>query len=173
MEIEYQLTEADIIALMEYRLQHIPRPQNPIWIRRLGYAVGFALLSIGSVMLTNNRVLPFIFLILAISTFLLYPAFFYWLMRRKVSAKYRDEQNRATLATRTLRATSEGLEEISSLGEIKIKWEAIEDLAVTPTYTIISIQQIPSMIIPKHGVSTGDYESFVNTCRQFLEGGAV
>ena len=126
MEIEFTLTEADILALMQYRLQRLPNLKNPVFVRRFTYMGGFMGLAVGSLILFDNIVLAIVFIVLAISSFLLYPAYYNSLLRRKVTATYRDEKTRATLASRFLRATDEGLEEKSDLGEIKLKWELVD-----------------------------------------------
>ena len=166
MEIEYHLTEADIIELLRYRLSQVPRRRNPVMFRQFAYLIGFMLISFGSLLIAKNVVLPLIFLVLGIFSFLTYPTYFDWRVRRKVAAIYRDETKGPTLGTRILRTTDEGIEEKSSLGEIKIKWEVIDNIAVTPAYTIISIQSSPLIIIPQNGITSGDYESFVEECRR-------
>jgi len=107
-----------------------------------------------------------IFLVVGILAFLIYPVFFDWSIRRKVSAAYRDENKRATLSTRALRIIDGGLQEISGLGETKIKWDVISSITEAPTYAIISTQSAPSMIIPENRVSRDDYKTFVMECPQ-------
>ena len=66
MEIQYYLTEADILELMRYRLRQAPKRQNPILVRRLAYLVGFMLIALGSITIARNVVLMPSFVNLAI-----------------------------------------------------------------------------------------------------------
>jgi len=138
-------------------------------IRRIAYLVGFMLLAMGSLFIVNAIVMPLIFLILGIFSFVFYPTYFNWLLQRKVARTYRDESRRTTLDTRVLRVTDQGIEEKSDLGEIKVKWDAIDSIESTPGYAIISIRSVPSIIVPEARMSSGDYTPFVNACRQYLK----
>jgi hypothetical protein len=173
MEIEYALTEKDVLALAQYRLQFMPTLRRRLWKRRWALAIGFTLVALGTWPLTPDFILPSAFLALAVISFLLYPTYNDWRLRRRVSEMYRGERIRATLGARTLRATSEGLEEESHLGETKIKWSAIDEIDVTPQRIFISVAQVPSIVISRGQVSAGDLEEFVQTCRNHLESVAV
>lgn len=167
MELEYQLTEADILALMRFRYDHISARHNPITIRRLGYTIGFIFMSAGGWLLSNNLILPITFLAMAVIAFIGYPTYFDWLMRRKVTAAFRDPNRRATLGPRTIRVTSEGIEQQSSEGQIKVNWNVVDGIVPMPTFTVVSIHNVPSIIIPENQIIAGDYEGFVEACRQF------
>jgi hypothetical protein len=93
-----------------------------------------------------------------------------WRLREKVHQTYQQENYRATLGLRTLKATNEALEEISAFGEVKVKWDAIDGITETPTRCLISIQQFPAMIIPKNQVDPKTYEDFVQACRNQAQG---
>lgn len=173
MEIEYQLTEEDIIALTLYRLQKVPKRQNPILVRRIAYAISFAFVAIGSWALFSNAILSFNFLVTGVLAYFIYPFFFNWALRRRVKTAYRNEKMRETLAPRILSASSEGIEERTSLGQIRIKWEAVDNIGIMPTFTVLSIQGVPSIIIPENRIISGDYISFVEACRQFSQKGTA
>lgn len=172
MEIEYELTEADVVALTRCQLQRTPRRRNPIVVRRLAYLSGFTLMAVGLHLLMHNAVATVSLLILAILAFLFYPVYFDWLIRRRVSRTYRDPQRRAGLASRTLRATGEGLEEASGVGAVSLKWPAISELVETPTHAIIFVQGLAALVVPKARVRVGDYAAFVSACRAYMRAGA-
>lgn len=173
MEIEYELTGSDILALAKHRLQHTPTLRRRLRMRRFGYAIGFILVALGTWLLRADIILPIIFLALAIISFLLFPTYYGWRLRRSVSQAYQDEKKRATLGIRTLRATSDGLEEESPYGEIRLKWDVVDEIAVTPAHTFISIGQVPSLIIPKDQVSPEAYEEFIRACHSCKENAAA
>jgi hypothetical protein len=173
MEIQYSLTEADIFELMQYRLRQAPLYKNSFMGKRILYLIGFLFLAFGSILITNDDILFFTFMLLAIILFFFYPTFFNWNLKKKVSAKYRDEKMRASLAKRLLFVSEDSLVEKSDFGEIKIYWQSITKLDVTPAYTFISIQGVPSMLIPKDHVCMGDYEGFMAECRKYVRESAT
>ncbi|MAT41391.1 MAG: hypothetical protein CL609_03545 [Anaerolineaceae bacterium] len=166
MEVEYELSEADILALMQFRLKQRRGLRNPIIFRRLAYLVGFSLSAFGTWLVTNQVFLLVIFLVLAVSSFLFYPSLFNFLIKRKIQITYRDPVKKASLATRILRANNEGIEEISSMGGTKLKWDVITDLAVTPTHAFIYVQNIPTIIVPKARIGNDDFKRFMEVCRE-------
>ncbi len=173
MEIKYDLSENDILALMQYRLRFRRGKQNPILVRRVAYLVGFTAMALGSWLLMHQATLLIVFLMLAIASFLLYLPFSSWLARRRVTSIYRDPQKRATLASRILRADSEGLEEISGAGEAKLKWEVVTDIAVTSTHAFVSVLNDPTIIIPKESLGLHDFQSFVDFCCEHIKRNAT
>ncbi len=173
MEIEYTLAESDILALMQYRLQLRHGRDNPVLVRRLGYFIGFTLLGLGTGLLLHDLAVAIAFLALAVISFTLYPRLFDWLIRRKVSAAYRDPKNKATLAARILRASRDGLEEKSDMGEIKVNWEVVNDLATTPSHAFFTIHNSPSLVVPVERISQGDFQEFVKACREYIQGAAA
>ena len=139
MEIEFALTEEDILVFTKHQLQYSPVFIRQQRVRRSGYLIGFTLLAMGTWLLEQPIFVPILFLSLAVILFLVYPRFQMWRLREKVHQTYQQENYRATLGLRTLRATDEGLEEISAFGEVKIKWEAVDGITDTPAHCLISI----------------------------------
>ena len=172
MEIEYKLTESDILALMRFRLQQSKGRRNPVFVRRFAYLVGFILMSLGGWLLLHNAVLAILFLVFAILSWALYPIYFNRLIQRKVTDIYRDPQYRMKLNFRTLQATDEGLVEISNAGEAKVKWEFIDGIAETTTHAFIAIHKIPTVVVPINKITKGDYKGFMGFCNQQINKGA-
>jgi hypothetical protein len=172
MEIEFDLTEPDILALMHYQLRRVPRARHPMQVRRFSYVVGFALLALGFWLTMQNAILPAVFLALAVVALLFYPAIFEWLLRRQVALAFKDPHKRVTFGTRTMRTSSEGIVELSELGMMAIRWPAITDLTATATHAFLTVQARAAMVIPAARVRRGDYARFLEACRSFM-GGAL
>jgi len=170
MEIAYELRKSDIVALMRYRLSLSRGRRNPVLVRRLGYFIGFTLMGLGSALLLHDAVVSITLLVLGVFSFAFYPRFFNWLIQRKVSTTYREPKNRATLASRVLRATDEGIQEGSGMGEIKVKWDGVDNVAVTSSHAFITIHGIPSIVIPIDRVEKGNCQEFLETCRGYIKG---
>ncbi len=169
VEIEYALDESDIVALAKYKLRHTPTLRRRMLILRLGYLIGFTAMSLGIWLLYRDTIILVTLLGLTIIS-LSFPLYHDWRLRSNVYQTYRDAKNRAALDVRTLRATSEGLEEKSSFGETKVRWNTIDRITITPSYTFMSvIVQGYSVVIPKNQVRSGNYDEFVNACLNYQQ----
>ncbi len=167
MEIKYDLGEADLLALTLYHMDRLNKRHNAQLRRRFAYLIGFALLALGSWLLISNAGLTLAFLGAGIACFAFYPAYWSWLVRRKVASAYRDPKNIAGFGLRTLRASEAGLEEVSALGETRIKWDFIDEVTEEAARAFVTVSNVPSMVIPKARIREGDYEGFIKACRAY------
>jgi hypothetical protein len=172
MEIEYSLTEEDILALTELQFQRVPAYRGRMRMLRLGYPILFTLVSIGYWFLFKDWRISIAFFTFGLFAYLVYPAYTRMRMRQRIRRDYqKDQKLRKTLGKRKLVATSEGLQETSSLGKIKVKWKQVSDIEVTADNTFISVKDIPSIIIPKTQIQDEEaYHRFVATCMSFWRG---
>jgi hypothetical protein len=160
MEIQYSVTESDVLALARFRLQKMPSIRRRMRIRRFGYSVGFAALALGLWLVYGDITIPLIFF--------LSPFYADWRLNSAIARQYQDAKARGILET-TLRATPDGLEQSTILGDSKAKWESIDDVVITPMHTFMSIvSQGWSLVIPEK-VVTGNYQQFVATCRTYKQ----
>jgi hypothetical protein len=169
MEIEFDLSEADILALTRQRYETIPALKKRYTRLRFGYLLGFSLIGAG-LLLTGDKFLGVTFILLAAAIFLAFPFYYDWRIANNVRLAYRDDKQRATLCKRVLRATGDGLEEISPFAESKIRWAVIDDIIVTATHAFISIGQSPCMVIPK-AKAPETFDLFIQTCRRYQQAG--
>ncbi len=169
MELEYDLTEPDLLALAMHGLHTSSRGRRLLQSRRVATLVGFAMLALGTWLITQSVTMPVLFVSLGLLFAAFYPAFLEWRLRQRVAASFRDPRNAATFATRTLDATDDGLQEVSGLGELKLKWAIINELSETPTHAFLSVQGVPSLVIPRGRISRGDYRGFLTLCREKMQ----
>lgn len=167
MEIVYDLTVADIIALAKYRTENSSIWQRRIRIARYSYLVGFLILALGARLYGNNLVLCLVFVLMAVLFFSLYPAYRSWQIQKTTRQAYRDEAKRKTLASRILRTSAEGLEEESSFGSILVRWSSVDQIAQTSTHTFLSFEKVPSLVIPKDRIQQGSYQEFVQSMQDW------
>ena len=165
IEIEYDLSEADVLAFMKFRLQKTRGIRNPITVRRSSYMIAFFLMALGT---SNKTYLSLFFLALAILSFLIYPKIHHLLLRRRVKKTYRDPKTRVTLGTRILSITNDGLEETSGIGESKFTWDVISGIEETLTHAFISVLDSAMIILPKERFSSRAYNDFIAACREHL-----
>lgn len=169
MEIEYSLQETDLIVFAQFQIDHSPTAARRHRTRRWGYMIGFSLMAIGIYLFSSQLILPMVFAALAILSFILYPFFARWLNQRNSIRIVRERATPASYARRKLRATDEGLEQISENAESKAKWRLVDGIVVTPTHTFISLDGAYSVVIPGSQIEADAYEELVSIIRQHLE----
>ena len=69
MEVKYELSVANILALMRIRLQRSRGLRNPVIFPRLAYLMGFSLMALGTWLVANQVILLVVFIALAVSYF--------------------------------------------------------------------------------------------------------
>ncbi len=168
-EIESDLLEADLLALTLYSLGRTGKGRRAIRQQRIAYLLGFCLLGLGSWLLVQNPYVAAIFVAIGLLLFAIYPVYWGWMVRRRVSASYRDPRNGATFAARTLCAAESGLEERSSLGDMTVKWEAIDDFSEDSEHAFISVNGSASVVIPRGRITKGDYRAFADASRERIQ----
>ena len=170
MEISYSLTETDIIALYQYRLLVNTALRRRSQMRRWLYLLGFGMIAAAGYALNRDRTILLVGLTLGGLFFIFYPQYFNWLIKRSVANTHKDETARRALENRILRASADGLLQITESGETKVGWDEIDDMGLTSTHAFISISERSSwFIIPKHGLSSGDFDEMVSQIRTHLE----
>ena len=135
---------------------------------RLAYTAGFLVLSAGF-WLVGIPSLGVSFLVLALVALVFFPAYYDWRVANQVNRAYQDSKMRATLSSRKLIANDGGLYEQSAMGEVHINWEAVEEIASTDTHTFITVQRVPSIVIPKSAMEADAYQAFVDACRFYWD----
>ncbi len=168
-EIEYELREADLLALTLFSLRKTGKGRRAVAQHRTAYLLGFSIVGLGLWLLTQNPTIAGLFVAIGIILFAFYPVYWDWAVRRRVSASYRDPKNRQTFAARTLRAAESGLEERSGMGEMTVKWEAIDDFSEDGEHAFMSLNGVPSVVIPKQRIIKGDFRAFAEACRERIQ----
>jgi hypothetical protein len=169
MEITYSLTEADIVSLNMFRAHHDSSLHKRIGRARLRLIISFVVVGIGLWLITNIYFFLIWFIALSVLSFFFYYHYYEWRVKKRVGDTYKNPNYKSTLDTHTLVASSDGLMEISSLGQMKIDWDNVDGFFDTPTHVFISVGQIASIPIPKKpsAFSTGNLDLFISTCQTF------
>jgi hypothetical protein len=166
MEIEYNLTEADILALAICRMNCMPKFRKNIRLRRILYLSGFVLMAIGSYPLGYGIIESIIFAILGISIFFGYPYYVKWQIKRRAHNECQKPKVKGEMSNRFLRINDDWLEDGSSLAKVQIKWEAIHRVYLMDNHTFLSVEDSISIVVPKNGIKSGDYVQFVEFLKQ-------
>lgn len=165
MEINYSLTEEDVLALSRFRAENDPSLKKRINRTRFKLFIGFAIAGVGFWLINSNPFTAAGFFFLSLLSLIFFKPYNNWRIRRRISEMYKEQKYQKTLAPRSLIAGSEGLIESSSLGEMKVAWETIDDFYQTSTHVFISVGQVVSIVIPKSSFPTNELEAFIKKCR--------
>ena len=111
MQVEYSLTEDDLMALGRFQIAHSPVVQERFRTRRWLYPAGLAILAIGTYVLQGGLLLLIILLVLALLAYLFYPRYFDWIVERSIRRAVKRDMRLSSIARRTLRLTPEGLQQ--------------------------------------------------------------
>ncbi len=167
MEIEYSLDEFDLIALADYQAKNSPVLRKRFRARRLAYLVAFSFLAVGSYFLSMPVTIPISFAALGVLFFILYPLYTKWSIQRNIPRIVRDQMRPSSLGQRKLKATTEGLEQISEAGQARVKWNVVDNVIENPGHTFISIEKNLAIIVPRSKIEKSSYEEFMNTFRLY------
>jgi len=170
MEIQYSLSEADIVALYKYRLNVDQALKRRYQSRRWMYLLGLSMLGLAGYVFMHDTALMIFSLIIAGLFYTFFPYYFNWMVRRGVSTTYKQEAARQALEKRTLQANPEGLLQNASRGESFSSWDEIDDMGVSTTHAFISVNERSSWyIIPRDRLVVGDFDAFIDEIRKYLE----
>ncbi len=161
-EIEYTVSEEDVLLFNDYHEEHSPSAQSSLRRQRYGMPVFF--LGCGTLLfLLGRRVMPLVsFAIISGIWIVWFPEYMQWHRRRVARKMYREGDKRDTLyCQRRLQIRAEGLGYISKFEESLTKWAGVEKVVSTNGYTFVYTGALTAHVIPKHAITQGDYEAFV------------
>lgn len=167
MEIIFSLREMDLLALAKYQVDTSEIVKRRAKSRRFIYPIAFFAVGLGDLILSGEIVLPSLFFLISIFSYLLFPIYFQWLSKRNIKRIVHERMTPSSIGSRTLRITPEGLEQIMENAESKVKWSLIDKVDITPSYTYIAIAGTYSVIIPRDQINESEYEEFVAKVREY------
>jgi hypothetical protein len=167
MEIEYSLDESDLIALANYQVENSLVVRKRFKARRLAYLIGFSFLAAGAYFLSMPSIIPISFAASGTLWFILYPLYAKWYAQKNISRIVRSQMRPSSIGKHKLKATAEGLEQISEAGESKVKWNVVDNIIENSEHTYISIELNLAIIVPRFKIENSDYEKFMNTFRLY------
>ena len=170
MDIEYSLVEADLLALAKFQLEKSDVLQKHSRSRRKLYPLGFGLLALGSLLISDDLILPIMFGLLAILSFFFAPMIFTWLTHRRLPRIVKSRMTSTSIGNRRISVNEKGLQQRA--GEIysEVPWNIVNDLADEPNYIFIAIENTYSLVIPKNEVNEDELDRFVSLMRSKMTG---
>ena len=169
VDIEYELGNDDLLALMRFQVERSPAVRQRAWRLRVGYLVGSVLMGLGLYLLVANMLLAVFFVSFGLVSFVAYPLIHRWRIQRHLPQLLRERAHRTTFAKRTLRATPEGLEQVMEGAESIVGWTFVDDVVEQPGYAFLALDGVYSVVIPRARVGEEQFTSFLETLRRYRD----
>jgi hypothetical protein len=167
MELEYSLDESDLIALANYQVGNSPVVRKRFKARRAAYLIGFSFLAVGAYFISMPLIIPISLAASGVLWFILYPLYAKWYTQKNIPRIVRSQMRPSSLGKHKLKATIEGLEQISEAGESKVKWIVVDNIIENSGHTFISIEKNFAIIVPRFKIEKSYYEEFMNIFRLY------
>jgi hypothetical protein len=161
MELEFTLTEADIVALVRYQIEHSLSVKRRIARLHVGYVLGFALLALGFYLLAPDLHLQLPFSLLAVASVALYRPLAWARLRASAPRMARERMRPESVGWRKLRVSAEAMQQWSEHAESKVEWSLVDGIDLQPTHAFVSVGGIVTLAIPRDRVTRGNFDDFM------------
>jgi len=162
MELEFTLTQADIVALVRYQIEHSLSVRQRIARLHVGYVLGSGLLSLGLYLAAPDLHLHLPFALLAIASLALYRPLAWARLRASAPQIAREKMRPESVGWRKLRVTSEGFEQRSEHAESKVGWGLVDGIDVQPSHGFVTVGGVVTLAVPKDRVTRGSFDDFMS-----------
>ena len=165
MELEYRLEEGDVLAFLDYHMQHSEAARDVRRRQTYGYAFLFAVFGL-VFWFFGEAALAIAFLVLGPVWIAWWPARSRQIYRKQALAMYREGQNPMFEGSHVLRLADAGLVAITPNAEAKIALTSVQRIVDTPESLFVYVGAMQAFIVPRRRVSRGDVDIFVQELRR-------
>jgi hypothetical protein len=165
VELEYRFEEGDLLAFLDYHMQHSEAARDIR--RRQTYGYAFLFVIFGLVFwFFGEAALAIAFLVLGPVWVAWWPARARRIYRKQALAMYREGQNPMFEGPHVLRLDEASLVTTTPAAEARIALTSVQRIANTPDYLFIYVGAIQAFIVPRGRVSRGDLNAFAEQLQQ-------
>ena len=164
MELEYRFEESDLLAFLDYHMQHSEAAREIRRRQTYGYAFLFAVFGL-VLWFFGDVALAIAFLVLGPVWIAWWPARSRQIYRKQALAMYREGQNPMFEGPHVLRLEDAGLVATTPKAEARIALTSIQRIAETADYVFVYVGALQAFIVPRRRVSRGDVDIFVQQVR--------
>ncbi len=165
MELEYRLEEGDVLAFLDYHMQHSEAARDVRRRQTYGYAFLFAVFGL-VFWFFGEAALAIAFLVLGPVWIAWWPARSRQIYRKQALAMYREGQNPMFEGSHVLRLEDASLVAITPNAEAKIALTSVQRIVDTPESLFVYVGAMQAFIVPRRRVSRGDVDIFVQELRR-------
>ncbi|MBB4824808.1 hypothetical protein HNO89_002034 [Sporosarcina luteola] len=164
MEIQYELTEEDVVVFNVHHVKNSNVGRNSLRWQRVVSPLLFLLFAYFLSVSTDLEAgtLFVVFGVTAILWVLFYPKYFYWHVTRQVRKALKEGKNEGLVGSHVLKMNKQGLTDTTSNGESKMTWQAVKQFKEDTGHFYLYNSAVSAFIIPKRDVDAEAFRKFVN-----------
>ncbi|PIC70334.1 hypothetical protein CSV77_09670 [Sporosarcina sp. P16b] len=154
MEIQYDLTEQDVVAFNLYHVKTSKVGKNSLQWQRYISPLIFLLFAYFLSVFTDMAKGPLFatFGVTAILWVIFYPKYFYFHITRQVSKMLRGGKNEGLVGEHSMKMNKTGIIDQTAVGETNVQWAGVKQLIEDTDYFYIYTSTVSAYIIPKRDV---------------------
>ncbi|WP_303969001.1 YcxB family protein [Sporosarcina ureae] len=158
MEIEYALTEEDVVAFNLYHVKNSKVGKNSLQWQRYISPLIFLLFAYFLSVFTDMPRGPLFatFGLTVILWVMLYPKYFYFHITRQVRKMLKGGKNEGLVGKHTMNMNKAGIHDKTVVGETNVQWIGVKNLIEDAEYFYIYTSTVSAYIIPKRDVYSVD-----------------
>ncbi|AXI00115.1 YcxB family protein [Sporosarcina sp. PTS2304] len=158
MEIEYELTEEDVIAFNLYHVKNSKVGKNSLQWQRFVSPMIFFMFAYFLSIFTDMEKGPLflVFGLTAILWVILYPKYFYFHITRQVRKMLKEGKNEGLIGQHIMKMNKTGITDQTQVGETKVQWSGIQRVIEDADYLYIYTSTISAYILPKRTIYSVD-----------------
>ncbi|ARD47863.1 YcxB family protein [Sporosarcina sp. P33] len=164
MEIQYKLTEEDVVAFNLYHVKHSKVGKNSLQWQRYISPLIFLLFAYFLSVFTEMPKGPLFaaFGITAVLWVIFYPKYFYFHITRQVRKMLKEGKNEGLVGEHLMKMNKAGITDKTSVGETAVQWTGVKQLREDAEYFYVYTSTVSAYIIPKRDVYSADgFKSYV------------
>jgi hypothetical protein len=168
MQVQYQLNLDDVVAFNLYHFSRSKEAQRRI---RLNQLLGIIFVLFIALMWPRWGLGLRTFFFIGYSLFLLlgYPAYYRWFVKRNAQKTYSEGQNKGVLGNHIIALDSDGVIEISDVGETRTTWSGVEKIEANDKYIFLYTGSLMAHIIPRRAfLNEVEAYEFIQMAQQYL-----
>lgn len=158
MEIQYELTEEDVVAFNLYHVKNSKVGKNSLQWQRYISPLIFLLFAYFLSVFTDMARGPLFatFTVTAIAWVIVYPKYFYFHITRQVRKMLKEGKNEGLVGKHFMKMNKSGMTDTTSTGETNGQWAGVKSIIEDANYFYIYTSTVSAYILPKRDLYSAD-----------------
>lgn len=158
MEIDYELTEEDVVAFNLYHVKNSKVGKNSLQWQRFVSPMIFLLFAYFLSVFTDMARGPLfmVFGMTAILWVLFYPKYFYFHITRQVRKMLKEGKNEGLVGEHSMKMNKAGIADKTSTDETHVQWADLQRMVEDADYFYLYTSTVSAYILPKRNIYSRD-----------------
>lgn len=151
MEIQYELTEEDVITFNLYHVKNSKVGRNSLKWQRYISPLIFLLFAYFLSVFTDMEKGPLFatFILTAVVWVIFYPKYFTFHIKRQVRKMLREGKNEGLVGEHVMKLNKSGIADQSSTGRTDVQWQGVQSIHEDAAYFYVYTSTVSAYILPK------------------------